>query len=147
MAKGLPDWSKDLRSYQGSVYEANNTKLVSPGDKETITSVIGKGVLLGGLLKTIGLSDPVNSDQIVIQVDGNEISLLDFQDLYNYSVIPPHNNFIYLTNYDEVKVRAAVSIATGISFDEHFHLKYQRSAVYANDALVFGDISYTDIIG
>ncbi|MBA7486832.1 hypothetical protein ES707_22393 [subsurface metagenome] len=125
MTVGMEDYLSINRPKYGAADSKIGVVEVNAGEETEIISVVGRGVIYGGVLHLTYDSEQDNS-MPVLEVDGKNIATLNFFTLNIYHLIVPGSYPFYLLYYDWITPRYAIGISGGITFEKGFRVLYRE---------------------
>lgn len=143
MAKGLPDWTIDLRTVQGALESQYKAMTTTVGALVGIMTILGKGVLFGGYARCYNGDAYMNDDTIYTVVDDVSISSLNLSGLYLNNILVPNMTNFYITKYDMYNRWIVVGLSPLVRFDESFKLQYMCDAANGFATQISSRLYYT----
>ena len=145
MAKGMPDWLKDLRVLQGVLRHNPKTDTYVAAGFHTVHDIAGKGVSYGGFLFAWDQAPNPEVDLVSVTIDGTVVSTLTFDELLvrgskGVSVFP-----FTIGQYDIVNARMTVLLGQNIVFNEQFKVEYGYAVANAGVVNIISHLYYTVI--
>lgn len=139
MSSGLPDYLGGIRPRYGGAEDSSGFKVVTANDQTILTTISGKGMIYGGVLRVGPASNQKNS-AIWVYVDDEKLSVDSFGSLNLWGMTKEHCYPVYLIMYDDVNLAYAVGISHGITFETSLQLMY--SEVYGSTPIVTYRVIY-----
>lgn len=125
MATGMADYSSVIRLKYGAGLTELGGGVAIANDIKTLLAVIGRGMLYGGVVFLMPAASQ-KTGFVHLDVDGNRLADLTFENLNRFGVTKPQSYPVYLLKYDEVKFEYCVAISHGITFETGFELTYEE---------------------
>lgn len=139
MASGLPDYLKIVRPRFGGALRSYDLRNVTGSAPTTLISVVGKGMLYGGLLSLDEAASQKNSI-VRLKVDGQYISGPSFYFLNYYGTTIAGAYPVVLTKYDETNFVYGVTFSYGVTFETELALVYQEE--HGGTPLIYSEMIY-----
>lgn len=127
MAKGMPDWTHDLRIIQGTLETDSFADTAAFRDVTTVHEIPGKGVVFGGFLHALGSSPNPQNDSVRLYIDGTLSTNPSFTALFNFGAQVRDTSPIVLARYDLINLKMGIAYGHGIVFDESIKLEFVHS--------------------
>lgn len=129
MPRGYPDYfGMSIFPKYGLNSQETGVKACAPG-YTTLFTVSGKGRSSGGTI-IIYDDDFSVSDQLLIDIDGNNIMIQMISKLYEYNLTDDDCDFIRLKTYKTSTIKTIVmTFVKGITFDQSFSTRYRVMGV------------------
>ena len=127
MAKGMPDWSTDLRIAQGAIGPDWFSDAAVLNDITTVHDMSGKGIVFGGYLRAYGSSPNPQNDSVRLYIDGTLVTNPTFTALYTWGAQIRDTSPIVLARYDLVNLMMTFAYGHGIVFNESIKVEFSHS--------------------
>lgn len=145
MAKGMPDWTTDLRIIQGSLRIDPKTDSYSLADFYTVHDIARKGVVYGGFLYAWDQTPGPEIDLVSVTVDGTPVSTITFAELLARGskgvIVLPWT----IGQYDIVNARMTALLGQNIAFNEQLKIEYGYAVGNTGTVKIISHLFYTQI--
>jgi len=137
MSSGLPDFYRGIdvafqslgqiinRPKYGGAVQSAGSVVVTASVQTQIISVLGKGMVYGGILFLDYTSTQRDSFPVLL-VDGVNINPVTFTNLNKYGVNIPRAYSIAMAVYNDVDFIYSVQFSYGITFESSVSIEYQE---------------------
>lgn len=125
MASGLPDYFRVIRPSYGAAKSVKALVAAKTNDRQTIISVVGKGMIYGGFLYT-DLAVYQKDGIPILVVDDVDISWADFEIMNERGFVKVRGAPFSLLKYDTVNRNYSVTLASGFTFERMFAIVYHE---------------------
>jgi len=113
--------------WSGDVFSPNTQDLFS---------ITGKGIIYGGFIH-IDATDTQEVSNVVLTIDGTEITSIEIGQLGSYFLITPSSYIFYLLVYDTTNFEYTIGYAPGITFESSLSAQYScQSGIATLDARI-----------
>ena len=112
---------------------------------ETLITILGKGQIYAGLVATGGANLGA-LDTLTVEMDGEVVTDLAFNELYAYGCFFPTPFPVTLTSYDLASVGIAALLTPGYTFESKYTLRWYHSPIPWNGAVTVQTWVYFSLI-
>lgn len=138
MTAGLPDFYHGIDiTYQSLGEIINRPKYGGAGmliglqtvpiDQDTfIASVIGKGMIYGGIMRT-SPTETQNLSVPILKIDGEVVANASFFNLNYFNQVSPNTSPFYLLKFDDVGFIYSVGVSPGMTFESGFEVRFNEN--------------------
>jgi len=124
----LKDYYKQSANRAGETGIKEIAVLVPEGDETILTTITGKGKIVGGLLKVSSVGSQKDAE-INIRIDGHTVQGWEIQQLNNWGITPPACMPARILSYDDATFVYTLDFLQGILFNEEFRISIMINGV------------------